>query len=136
MPLYGCVPPTGYSMTADAWVNTGSLLSRMNFALQLVSGQMQPGPIGPRGQGAPPPQLRPNQPGLARSFGRGGVGRGPIQIDLATLAPDTSDQSRTNLVDSMLAGRASDATQKTLARAETPQQLVALTLGSPEFQRR
>jgi uncharacterized protein (DUF1800 family) len=47
MPLYGCVPPTGYSMTADAWVNTGSLLSRMNFALQLVSGQMQPGPIGP-----------------------------------------------------------------------------------------
>jgi uncharacterized protein (DUF1800 family) len=64
------------------------------------------------------------------------VGRGPIQIDLATLAPDTSDQSRTNLVDSMLAGRASDATQKTLARAETPQQLVALTLGSPEFQRR
>jgi uncharacterized protein (DUF1800 family) len=136
MPLYGCVPPTGYSMTADAWVNTGSLLSRMNLALQLVSGQMQPGPIGPRGQGAPPPQLRPNQPGLARSFGRGGVGRGPIQIDLATLAPDTSDQSRTNLVDSMLAGRASDATQKTLARAETPQQLVALTLGSPEFQRR
>jgi len=36
----------------------------------------------------------------------------------------------------MRAGRASDATQKTLARAETPQQLVALTLGSPEFQRR
>jgi uncharacterized protein (DUF1800 family) len=136
MPLYGCVPPTGYSMTADAWVNTGSLLSRMNFALQLVSGQMQPGPIGPRGQGAPPPPLRPNQPGLARNFGRGGVGRGPIQIDLATLAPDTSEPSRASLVDSMLAGKASDATQKTLARAETPQQLVALTLGSPEFQRR
>ena len=94
MPLYGCVPPTGYSMTADAWVNTGSLLSRMNFALQLVSGQMPPGPIGPRGQGAPPPP-RPNQPALARNFGRGGFGRGPMQIDLATLAPDTSEQSRT-----------------------------------------
>ena len=134
MPLYGCVPPTGYSMTADAWVNTGSLLNRMNFALQLVSGQMQPGPGGPRGQGAPPP--RPNQQALQRNLGRGGFGRGPIQIDLATLAPDTGDQARTNLIDSMLAGRASDATQKTLARAETPQQLVALTLGSPEFQRR
>ena len=134
MPLYGCVPPTGYSMTADAWVNTGSLLNRMNFALQLVSGQMQPGPGGPRGQGAPPP--RPNQQALQRNLGRGGFGRGPIQIDMATLAPDTGDQSRASLIDSMLAGKASDATQKTLARAETPQQLVALTLGSPEFQRR
>jgi uncharacterized protein (DUF1800 family) len=36
----------------------------------------------------------------------------------------------------MLAGEASEATRTTLARAETPQQLVALTLGSPEFQRR
>ena len=35
MPLYGCQPPTGYSMTADAWVNTGALLNRMNFAVQL-----------------------------------------------------------------------------------------------------
>ena len=32
MPLYGAQPPTGYSMTADAWVNTGALLNRMNFA--------------------------------------------------------------------------------------------------------
>jgi uncharacterized protein (DUF1800 family) len=39
MPLYGCQPPTGYSQTADAWVNTGALLNRMNFALQLVNGQ-------------------------------------------------------------------------------------------------
>ena len=36
-------------MTADAWVNTGALLNRMNFALQLVSGgqQMQLGRGGP-----------------------------------------------------------------------------------------
>ena len=38
MPLYGCQPPTGYSMTADAWVNTGALLNRMNFAVQLMIG--------------------------------------------------------------------------------------------------
>jgi hypothetical protein len=36
----------------------------------------------------------------------------------------------------MLAGRVSDATKATLAKATTPQQLVALTLGSPEFQKR
>ena len=35
MPLYGCQPPTGYKDTADAWVNTGALVNRMNFALPL-----------------------------------------------------------------------------------------------------
>ncbi len=40
MPLYFCQPPTGYADRADAWVNTGSLLSRMNFALALVDNRM------------------------------------------------------------------------------------------------
>jgi uncharacterized protein (DUF1800 family) len=35
-PLYMCQPPTGYSDTADAWVNTGALVNRMNFALRLA----------------------------------------------------------------------------------------------------
>ena len=38
MPLYQCQPPTGYKDTADAWVNTGALVSRMNHALALASG--------------------------------------------------------------------------------------------------
>ena len=33
MPLYFCQPPTGYKDTADAWVNAGALVGRMNFAL-------------------------------------------------------------------------------------------------------
>jgi uncharacterized protein (DUF1800 family) len=37
MPLYYAQPPTGYADRADAWVNTGSLLARMNFALALVT---------------------------------------------------------------------------------------------------
>jgi uncharacterized protein (DUF1800 family) len=41
MPLYMCQPPTGYADRADAWVNTGALLNRMNFALQLVGGRMR-----------------------------------------------------------------------------------------------
>ncbi len=36
MPLYSCQPPTGYKDTADAWVNTGALVGRMNFALDLA----------------------------------------------------------------------------------------------------
>ena len=41
MPLYGCQPPTGYSDKAEAWVNTGALLNRMNFAVALASGRMR-----------------------------------------------------------------------------------------------
>jgi uncharacterized protein (DUF1800 family) len=38
MPLYMCQPPTGYKDTADAWMNTGALVSRMNYASTLARG--------------------------------------------------------------------------------------------------
>ncbi len=41
MPLYGMQPPTGYSMRADAWVNSSALLGRMNFALALTAGKLK-----------------------------------------------------------------------------------------------
>ena len=170
MPLYGCQPPTGYSMTADAWVNTGALLNRLNFAVALVNGGQglgggrggrgglpvqpalppgspqrgvgpagQPGAPGQPGQPVPPrpytvdairpagfgPPLRPNQ-----------IARLPLQLDMTTLAPDTSEATREKLIQTILNGQVADTTRKTLARAESPQQLVALALGSPEFQRR
>jgi uncharacterized protein (DUF1800 family) len=89
MPLYQCQPPTGYKDTADAWVNTGALVGRMNFAVQLTSGKM---------------------PGVALST-----------LDWVT---DT------------LAADFSDTTRATIAKATTPAQIAALTLGAPEFQRR
>jgi uncharacterized protein (DUF1800 family) len=101
MPLYGCVPPTGYSATADAWVNTGSLLNRMNLALQMVSNQM----------------------------------RG-IRVDVSSIAAGVDADARGRLVQMMFAGHASDTTVQTLAKAQTPAQLLALALGSPEFQKR
>ena len=41
MPLYFCQPPTGYIDTGEAWVNTGAIVSRMNFALELASNKMR-----------------------------------------------------------------------------------------------
>ncbi|MET0552684.1 MAG: DUF1800 family protein, partial [Vicinamibacteria bacterium] len=38
MPLYGCLPPTGYSNRAADWVNPSSHLARMNFGLDLAAG--------------------------------------------------------------------------------------------------
>jgi len=88
MPLYMCQPPTGYADRADAWVNTGALLNRMNFALQLVSGRNR--------------AVRPGDGAVSAALG----------------------------------GDISDATAATIAKATEPAQIAALTLGSPEFQRR
>ena len=57
MPLYGCQPPTGYADRAEAWVNTGALLNRMNFAV-LLSGNRLRGPGGRQAVGAALPQDR------------------------------------------------------------------------------
>jgi uncharacterized protein (DUF1800 family) len=53
MPLYMCQPPTGYADRADAWVNTGGLLARMNFAVSLASPR--------RGRGSPAVADDPDQ---------------------------------------------------------------------------
>ena len=41
MPPYQCQPPTGYADRAEAWVNTGALLNRMNFAVSLTDGRLR-----------------------------------------------------------------------------------------------
>jgi uncharacterized protein (DUF1800 family) len=51
MPLYLCQPPTGYAETADAWVSSGSLVSRINFALELSTNRLR----GVKLSGARPP---------------------------------------------------------------------------------
>jgi uncharacterized protein (DUF1800 family) len=90
MPLYQCQPPTGYKDTGDAWVNTGALVSRMNFALRLSNNQI------PR-----------------------------VHVD------DLGGKTATILSDPI-----SDTTRATIAKAAEPPKIAALTLGSPEFQRR
>jgi uncharacterized protein (DUF1800 family) len=40
-PLYAYQAPTGYPDRGEAWVNTGSLLNRMNFGLELAAGRVR-----------------------------------------------------------------------------------------------
>jgi uncharacterized protein (DUF1800 family) len=98
-PLYMCQPPTGYADRADAWVNTGALLNRMNFAVSLVGGHM----------------------------------RG---VEPAGLTLDSTEATRDQLVDGVLAADVSASTSQTIAKAQDARQAAALILGSPEFQRR
>ena len=106
MPLYQCQPPTGYADRAEAWVNTGTLLNRMNFAVTLTSAPMR---------------------GVA-----GGQGRGLA----VRLTPDEANAIRETLTSEVLAGDVSPSTAATVAKATAPQQAIALLLGAPEFQKR
>jgi uncharacterized protein (DUF1800 family) len=107
MPLYMCQPPTGYKDTADAWVNTGALVNRMNFALQLAGNNLRGG-------------------------GRAGLKTGPYNESVGNglqAAPN-------RIIETVLNNDISATTRDTIAKATTPEQMTALTLGSPEFQRR
>jgi uncharacterized protein (DUF1800 family) len=126
MPLYQCQPPTGYKDTADAWVNTGALVNRMNFALQLANARQGAGPGGRRGQ-----LLAPQGPGRGQGQGLGG-GRGRAQFAGGAPLPSTPE----TVVTALLGDEASETTRATIAKATTAPQMVALALGSPEFQRK
>src|SRR5262249_7974103 len=40
-PLYECQPPTGDSDKSEAWVNTGALLNRLNYSLDLAGNKVR-----------------------------------------------------------------------------------------------
>ena len=39
-PLYRCPPPTGYKDVAEAWVNPGALVTRLNFGIALAANRI------------------------------------------------------------------------------------------------
>ena len=116
MPLYGAQPPTGYSMKADAWVSSSSLLNRMNFALGLTGGKV-------RGVKVDAVQLAGGPPAPAD----GTVTLSTMESKL--LAADVSKQTH----DSILAQIEAPSKPSRPLDAST---IAGLLLGSPEFQRK
>jgi uncharacterized protein (DUF1800 family) len=55
-PLYFSQPPTGYSELSKDWVNSGALVNRLNFAINLASGQIAGVRTNTRGPEAPAPR--------------------------------------------------------------------------------
>jgi hypothetical protein len=114
-PLFGCVPPTGYKETSSEWVSPGALIERLNFALALAAQEVS-----------------------------------DVQFDPKSIIGDADlDQPETVLercVSSLLPGGISNSTRNVLMSAAVPatgdsktidpSKLIALILGSPEFQRK
>jgi uncharacterized protein (DUF1800 family) len=122
---YGMMPPTGYSMKADAWVNSSALLARMNFALGLAAGKIR---------------------GVK-------VDSNNLAAGASAEAPTDAQQALVTLENSLLSGDISKQTHDTISKQlgdpkisrrrlddpKRPPNVAAITgliLGSPEFQRR
>jgi uncharacterized protein (DUF1800 family) len=122
-PLYEAQPPTGYPDRAEAWVNTGALLGRMNFALGLAHNRFR---------------------GASVDLNRfvGGADRGqPAQVLdrlLATvLYGEASPDTRAVLASQLESPEITRTTAYDRVAKDTDvEKLTALVLGSPEFQRR
>jgi len=117
-PLYLCQPPTGYSDVASAWVNTGALVARLNFALALAANRLPGTEIDLARLVKPDEAADPKK--SVETLSRALTG--------GDLTPDTRQT-----IEKRLENRTASADDPS---ANTQLPLVAgLILGSPEFQR-
>jgi uncharacterized protein (DUF1800 family) len=147
MPLYACVPPTGYSAKSDEWVSTGALVTRMNFGLSLATNHY--------------PDISTNWelPQEPASQTEDTPADAEQRLEARLIPTGISDQTRTAVLSQTTPPqtaqpataapkpasatpppkpadpqKAAAARQAALARQDS--QLAGLLLGSPEFQRR
>lgn len=115
-PLYAWSPPTGFPENSSHWVGAGALIARLNFALALTGGQVADAKVDlhPLVAGTQPEE--PDQ--LAATIARRVLGAEPSAATLRVMLAQNES--------------AGDITVSTAGA----QRLLALALGSPEFQRR
>ncbi|MEO8946607.1 MAG: DUF1800 domain-containing protein [Gemmatimonadaceae bacterium] len=122
-PLWGHLAPDGYPETGDAWLNTGSILNRINFGIDAASGRL---------------------PGAS-------IKTWPEAVSLATAPRETQVDSVVSLLfggyvspqtRQVLDEGANPLAGAPILNSKAPQlanqlaQILGLALGAPEFQRR
>ena len=113
-PLLACTPPTGYKEVSKIWVGSGALVERLNFALALTQHRVA-----------------------------------DVKFSIKNLLGETDPHQSTAVLNkceaALVPGQLSPGTRAVLDRAVVPPEgdrpidtskLVALLLGSPEFQRK
>jgi uncharacterized protein (DUF1800 family) len=121
--LFHAQAPTGYPDTARAWVNTGAMLGRMNFALALAQNRV--------------PGVRVDVDRLLAGAHRGRPEDVLERLLATTLHGRVSSRTREILAAQLGEGQIVRQTADDRGPANTDvEKLAALVLGSPEFQRR
>ncbi|HVH87286.1 MAG TPA: DUF1800 domain-containing protein [Terriglobales bacterium] len=123
MPLYAMQPPTGYSMKADAWVNSAALLNRMNFGLALAAGKL-PGIQWDPSTAVNASQIPSDAAGALANF------------ENALVDGDVSKQTHTTILNQLNDPQAAARNNVPAAQGTNLRLIAGLLLGSPEFQRR
>jgi hypothetical protein len=123
-PIFGRQTPDGWPDRADAWMNTGAILNRINFGLALAAGRV-------------PGVSLATWPYTASLRGEGR----PAQVDgviKSILGGQTSTETRGILLsgENPLVAKLGGADSPGPANLYGLAQVVGLALGSPEFQRR
>jgi uncharacterized protein (DUF1800 family) len=121
--FYEAMPPTGYPDRAEAWVNPGTLLARMNFALALAEGRL--------------PSVRADPGGLLNGADHRKPEAVLEQLLVSLLHGRASAGTRAVLTAQLRLPEITRLTADDRGPADTDvAKLTALVLGSPEFQRR
>ena len=150
--LYKALPPTGYYITADHWMNTQSLLERLNFADQLTKGKfpgqkfdstrlLALGLMSDRNPGVEAESEGGKARAVTASLEQGGAGAG------SAAGPSQGAQLALRVMEGTLIGGDISPNTHRFIRGQLAQQgganptdtlnlLAALLLGSPEFQLR
>ena len=156
MPLYYALPPTGYYITADQWMNTGALVDRLNFAYQLTANKFynqkfdsakvlamglmsestlsaataSPSPTNSKGLKYSPALLTDAKPMGAPASGVTGPDVALQVLENSLIGGQVSDQTN-QLIHKQLDQQPAGASP-----TDTLNLLTALVMGSPEFQLR
>jgi uncharacterized protein (DUF1800 family) len=121
-PLYQCLTPNGYSDKAAAWVSTGALLNRVNFAVALTANK-----------------VRGAQVDVNSLVGADAGNNAPLaleRVEAEFLAGQVSDTTRATLENEMKEPRVLGAKLDDPVTQVNVGLITGLVLGSPEFQKR
>ena len=141
MEPYRALPPTGYYLTADQWMNSVALVDRLNFAYQLTTNHfanqkfdaprlLATGMMLPGAQVPSTPHAMPVS--SVQDAALGSAGQEMVLHVLENTIVGAPVSAKTNeLIDAQMGKQPANATP-----TDTLNVLTALVLGSPEFQTR
>jgi uncharacterized protein (DUF1800 family) len=156
MPLYYALPPTGYYITADHWMNSSALVDRLNFAYQLTNSKFSNQKfdaarvvaLGLLSQQVLPPEMASAAPSKTAHAAYTEATLTAASPSVKTATPAGTDIALRVLESTLIGGEVSSQTNQLIRKqidtesqqSTTPNDmlnlLTALVMGSPEFQLR